>query len=284
MRCVINEIERAFALFKCRYDILLGQGISEKRSLRTNSMNFMTDIMNINKHDMRFAQYKKHFSFQNGALYRLIFSRHADKIKLSKEKFATKNLQKIFTATFQLVPKIGFQTMSLRDLSAETGLSMGGLYSTISYKENIAIIVKDIVGLVCQQLIEKANAEKDPKLALEIMIRGYLYASALLQPWFYFLYFETRSLPLKDQNESKNIELTTVAEVAHFIDEIRAKNSGAGNNKDKQTETASTLIATMVLAMIQERYLKPWKYKKSASTIDEYADQCLSLVYKAIDT
>ncbi len=239
-------------------------------------MNFMSDIMNINKRNMNFAQYKKHFDYQNNTLYTLIFSRHSDKIKLSKEKFATKNLEKIFTATFQLVPKIGFQTMSLRDLSAETGLSMGGLYSTISYKENIAIIVKDVVEQVCQQLIEKANAEKDPKLALEKMIRGYLYASTLLQPWFYFLYFETRSLPLKDQDESKNIELTTVTEIARFIDEM-----GGGSGRGK--EPSSSLIATMILAMIQERYLKPWKYKKPTSTIDEYADQCLSLAYKAID-
>ena len=236
----------------------------------------------ITKRAINFAQYKKQFSYNNShnnnALYTLIFSRHHDKIKLSKEKFAVKNLEKIFTATFQLVPKIGFQTMSLRDLSAETGLSMGGLYSTISYKENIAIIVKDVVELVCQELIEKANAEEDPKLALEIMLRGYLYASTLLQPWFYFLYFETRSLPLENQDESKNIELNTVAVSARLIDEIAKQ-----LKPDNELEPPSTVIATMALAMIQERYLKPWKYKKPATTVDSYADQCLSLVYKAID-
>ena len=217
---------------------------------------------------INFSQYKKQFIYKNKTLYPLIFSRHDDKIKLTKEKFATRNLEKIFNSTFQLVPKIGFQTMSLRDLSSETGLSMGGLYSTISYKENIAIIVKDIVELVCHEIIATAKAEKNPKHALELIIRGYLYASTLLQPWFYFLYFETRSLPLENQEESKNIELTTVTETTRFIDEI-AKQSGH--------EPPSRLIATMILAMIQERYLKPWKYKKPETTIDTYADQCIWL-------
>ncbi|MES9975680.1 MAG: hypothetical protein ABW094_15595, partial [Candidatus Thiodiazotropha sp.] len=83
--------------------------------------------------------------------------------------------------------------MSLRDLLAETGLSMGGVYLTITNKDNIAIIVKDAVTLVCEDIVDKARAESDPVVALEVMVKGYLYASLLLQPWFYFLYFETRS-------------------------------------------------------------------------------------------
>ncbi len=220
-----------------------------------------------------FSDYRKHFTYQGKALYSLLFLRHPDKIKLRKEKFAIRNLQKIFAATFHLVPKIGFPTMSLRDLSAETGLSMGGLYSTISYKENIAIMVKDIVALVCHDLVKEAKAQPNPSLALEYMVRGYLYASTLLQPWFYFLYFETRSLPLKDQEASKNIERFTVDELARLLEQQRAALVGSNING-----VSSDFIATMALAMIQERYLKPWKYKKPAQTIDQYADHCLLLI------
>jgi len=220
-----------------------------------------------------FKAYKKKFPHQGKALYAELFARHPDKIKLSREKFAIRNLQKIFSATFQLVPKIGFPTMSLRDLSAETGLSMGGLYSTISYKENIAIMVKDLVELVCNDLMTQAKAQSDPVVALEVMVRGYLYASTILQPWFYFLYFETRSLPLADQEASKNIERMTVDELAHLIRQLR---------DDKQLTTeppvSAHFIATMTLSMIQERYLKPWKYRKPEQSIDAYAEQCLQLI------
>lgn len=227
-----------------------------------------------------YKAFKKTFPYQGNALYALLFKRHSDKIKLRKEKFAIRNLQKIFTSTFQLVPKIGFPTMSLRDLSAETGLSMGGLYSTISYKENIAIMVKDLVALVCHELVAQAKTQADPKIAMERMIRGYLYAATLLQPWFYFLYFETRSLPLTDQEESKNIERFTVSELSELIQQVGDEQFGI---KEKTAEadileSQAEFIATMQLAMIQERYLKPWKYHNSEQSIDAYAQMCLLLI------
>lgn len=225
------------------------------------------------QHPKSYKQFLKVFPYKDKVLYRTVFERHPDKIKLSKEKFAVNNLEKIFGATFQLVPKIGFQAMSLRDLSSETGLSMGGLYSSISYKENIAIIVKDIVALVCTELVHQANAEEDAKLALEQVIRGYLYTSTALQPWFYFLYFETRSLPLPEQEASKNIELEQVSEMSLLLDKIRNIESTSVSSED---------IATMMLAMIQERYLKPWKYKNPVATIDDYAEHCLALLHRLL--
>lgn len=226
-----------------------------------------------NKPPTSYKQFLKTFPYQDKVLYRTVFERHPDKIKLSKEKFAVNNLQKIFEATFELVPKIGFQAMSLRDLSSETGLSMGGLYSSISYKENIAIIVKDVVALVCTELVDQANADADPQHALEQVIRGYLYTSMALQPWFYFLYFETRSLPLPEQEASKNIELEQVAEMSLLLDKIRNVESTSVSSED---------IATMMLAMIQERYLKPWKYKKPLATIDDYAEHCIALLHRLL--
>ncbi|MFC1363831.1 MAG: hypothetical protein G8D61_09245, partial [gamma proteobacterium symbiont of Ctena orbiculata] len=46
-------------------------------------------------------------------------------------------------------------------------------------------------------------------------------ASLLLQPWFYFLYFETRSLPLDHQNDSKNLERSQVTEIERLISRLR---------------------------------------------------------------
>ncbi len=223
--------------------------------------------------DLSYAGFKSNFTYQGDDLYSLIFQRNRDKIKISTEKFAVKNLRKIFDATFQIVPKIGFQAMSLRDLSTSTGLSMGGLYSSISSKETIAIIVKDVVSIICADVVARSSQQKDPKLALEVLIRGYLYASTLMQPWFYFLYFETKCLPIPDQKASKNIELAQIKELESLISQLTRGYDGCHK---------SDFVATMTLALIQERYLKHWKYKKSAETIDDYADKCLQLIYRAI--
>ena len=220
-----------------------------------------------------YSDFKRNFIYQGDSLFTLIFERNRDKIKISTQKFAVNNLRKIFDATFQIAPKIGFQAMSLRDLSTTTGLSMGGLYSSISNKETIAIIVKDVVSVICTDVVEESRQQEEPKLALEVLIRGYLYASTLMQPWFYFLYFETKSLPVANQKESKNIELTQIKELESLIGQL-AKGSDACHKSD--------FVATMALALIQERYLKHWKYKKAEETIDDYADKCLQLIYRAL--
>ena len=224
-----------------------------------------------------FTDFKASFPYQGDNLYALIFERNRDKIRLSKEKFAIKNLQKIFSATFQMTPKIGFQAMSLRDLSTETGLSMGGLYSSISSKEAIAIMIKDVVALVCAELVEDSREFDDPLQALQSLMRGYLYASTIMQPWFYFLYFETKSLPSADQEGSLKIELIQVKELETLIGKL-IKDTDHCEDACHKAE----FVATMALSLIQERYLKPWKYRNPEETIDAYADKCLQLIYRAI--
>ena len=224
-----------------------------------------------------YDEYRARFEYQGESLYALIFERNREKIKISKEKFAVKNLQKIFDATFQMTPKIGFQAMSLRDLSTATGLSMGGLYSSISSKEAIAVMVKDIVSLICLEIVEESREQEDALSALQTLMRGYIYASTIMQPWFYFLYFETKSLPQADQEGSLKIELIQVKELETLIDRLMPDSETCNDSCHK-----AEFVATMALALIQERYLKPWKYKNPAESVDEYAEKCLQLIYRAI--
>lgn len=219
-----------------------------------------------------YSDFEKNFEYKDERLYSMIFERNREKIKVSKEKFAVRNLQKIFDATFLIAPKTGFQDMSLRDLSAETGLSMGGLYSSISNKESIVVIIKDVVAMVCGEIVEVSNKQENPLDALQTLMRGYLYASTLMQPWFNFLYFETKSLPQLEQEASKNLELDQVATLSAVLKRIEPK---VGIDHD--------FVATMALTLIQERYIKPWKYHNPENTIDQYAEDCLALIYKSID-
>jgi AcrR family transcriptional regulator len=218
---------------------------------------------------LTFADFKKDFEFTEDRLYALLFKRNQELIGVRRERFAVRNIKKIFRATFKLVPKIGFRAMSLRDLLAETGLSMGGIYLTITNKDNIAILVKDAVSLVCEDIVDKARAESNPAAALERLIKGYLYASLILQPWFNFLYFETRSLPPAHQNDSKDIERTQAAELEALIAQLQVR---------PDQSYPADFLANMVLTMVQERYLKPWKYKQPVNTIDQYAENCLKML------
>lgn len=219
-----------------------------------------------------FSDFEKEFEYQGERLYSMIFERNKDDIKISKEKFAVRNLQKIFNATFLISPKIGFEAMSLRDLSAETGLSMGGLYSSIASKDAIAIMVKDVVAVICGEIVEVSLSQENPEDSLRVLLKGYIFASTLMHPWFNFLYFETKSLPQLEQEASKNLELEQVNALTTTLKRLQP-----------ETNIDIDFVSSMALSMIQERYVKPWKYHQPQTSVDQYSEDCLALIYKCID-
>lgn len=221
---------------------------------------------------MKYDQFKSNFAYKGKSVYATLFERHKDCIKTKKQKFAVNNLEKIFKATFKISSKIGFHEMSLRDLCRETGLSMGGIYSCIESKDIIAIFVKDMVQHVFTEIVNTALEEDEPIQALDDIIHHTIYAADILHPWFYFLYFETRCLPKDHQQDSKNIELKMIEKIETLIREIDTGKEGKSHH----------IIATMVLAMIQDRYLKHWKYKSNNKSLDEHADEIVKLVHSAL--
>ena len=223
---------------------------------------------------MKFEDYKANFPYRGKSIYTQLHKLHCDNIKTKKPKFAVNNLEKIFKATFKISSKIGFHEMSLRELCRETGLSMGGIYSCIESKEMIAIMIKDMVKMVSSEIINNALMHDDKSQALKEIVAHHIFATELLQPWFYFLYFETRSLSADHQKDSKTIELKITSTLEELLSEIE------GNHEYDNKKYH--FIATMALSMVQEHYLKHWKYKDSSLTIDNYADETLKLVYAAL--
>ncbi len=200
-----------------------------------------------------YASFLKTFPLQGDHLFSTLFERHSDVVQTEKEKFAVANLNKILDATFDISSKSGFDKMSLRDLSKRAGMSMGAIYSCISKKEDIALMVADIVRLSSESTIKQTKKFETVREQLEQTIRFNLYSTTLLQPWYFFLYFETRTLPIQQQNESKKIETTAIQFFKELID--RGIDSG-----EFQCDEPS-VVANMIVVLIQDWYLKPWKYK-----------------------
>lgn len=221
-----------------------------------------------------FSEYEAHFPYQGDQLFHLLFERNQERIKSKKVEVAAANLKKIFEATFHLSSKIGFHEMSLRDLSRETGLSMGGLYSCLTKKEDIALMVLDIVDIVSKENNEKALAEVNELSGLEMAIKYHLYSSTILQPWFFFLYFETRCLSDEDQAKSKAIELSIINTIEEIIQ--------SGVDKGIFDVNSSYFVAHTILIAIQDWYLKPWKNKAKNIDLEHYSQYLFIMVKKLL--
>lgn len=238
-----------------------------------------------------FDEFLKTFPLQNEELYRTVFERNSNVVQTQKARVAVTNLEKILKATFDVSAESGFDRMSLRDLSRQTGMSMGAIYSCISKKEDIALMVADIVRLSSELTREHAQKSNSPWKQIEQSIRFHLYASTLLQPWYFFLFFETRSLPELQQLESKRIELDAIDSFEQQIN--------AGIEAGEFKADNPHMIANMIVVLLEDWYLKPWKthvlpnsdkHESSASellsnqeqTITHYNQSIIDLVKKLL--
>jgi len=231
-----------------------------------------------------FASFVQTFPLQGENLYTAVFNRNTDIVQTQKARFATANLEKILSATFEVSSFSGFDRMSLRDLSRQTGMSMGAIYSCISKKEDIALMVADIVRLSSELTHQHAMRVDSLWSQIEQSIRFHLYASTLLQPWYFFLYFETRCLPEQQQLESKEIELGAIDAFESLI------NAGVESG-DFHTNDAR-MIANTVVVLLEDWYLKPWKtlmlnhsnsgIEEQERRVNDYSQAIIALVRKLL--
>ena len=231
-----------------------------------------------------FSAFLETFPLQGENLYTAVFNRNTDIVQTQKARFATVNLEKILSATFEVSSFSGFDRMSLRDLSRQTGMSMGAIYSCISKKEDIALMVADIVRLSSELTHQHAMHADSLWSQIEQSIRFHLYASTLLQPWYFFLYFETRCLPEQQQLESKKIELDAIDAFETLIN--------AGVESGEFHTTDARMIANTILVLLEDWYLKPWKtlllnqsddgIQEQEERINNYSQSITALVEKLL--
>jgi AcrR family transcriptional regulator len=185
-------------------------------------------------------------------------------ISVKKEEVAVKNMMRILEAVFALNREKGFETMSLRDLSRKSGLSMGALYSCFPGKEELrAMILRQGAAYTREVILEEAAAFERPAERLARAIETHLYLSEALRPWFYFAYMEASSLSRRERRRAMEDELATER---IFLD-ILMEGVASGDFHCPDVE----LTAALVKAVLQDWYLKRWKFKRRGITVEDYA-------------
>ncbi|MCP4755726.1 MAG: TetR/AcrR family transcriptional regulator [Proteobacteria bacterium] len=220
---------------------------------------------------MNYAQFRQTINISEEDFYREAFFENRETIRIKKEKTAVKNLGRIFEATFVICNKKGFQGMTMRDLCQESGLSMGALYSYFSSKEKLLNTLQ-LVGynLVKRILEECCQEETDTVDRLRTVIQAHLYLSEILQPWFYFSYMEAKNLNRQKRETAKEAELVTENLIADIIEQ--------GQKEKVFKPRDHRLAASVIKAMLQDWYLKRWKYAKRGISVDRYSDFILEFV------
>lgn len=214
-----------------------------------------------------FSQFQQMTPLDGDNIWAYLLERHGSQIGVKRRKPALENLENIFKATFRLANDVGFRAMSLRDLCRETGLSMGGLYGYISGKDQLAEMIEDVVRHATTEMPRLFAHIGAPLDRLEALIRASIYLSEVLQPWFYFVYMDSRVLQPQQRNVAKESELYVQTVLAELIAQITPRPPGS-----------EQLLAAHIMALFQDWYVKRWKYRAAGVTADQFADSAVLLM------
>lgn len=219
-----------------------------------------------------FDKFKKKNTLSVEAICRDFFNNSQGSLKIKKEAVVVKNLENILNTTLRLSSEIGFPAMTLRDLSRESGLSMGALYNYFSSKDDLLRIIHTYGMQTVEAVLAKAvEGETDTHAKLRNIIRAHLYLSEIMQQWFNFFFMETKNLKQEDRKIPTESELYTEQVIAGILDE--------GNRSGIYAVKDPLLTAAMIKALLQDWYLKRWKYARRKVSIDSY----LAFILEAIE-
>jgi AcrR family transcriptional regulator len=249
--------------------------------VESENINLVAPAFSLWPHDTSIDAFRQVWVLEGEPLWERVFSVHHQRMQIKNGKTALKNLQKIFTCTFRLANSQGFHSMSLRDLSRETEISMGGLYAYIGSKSDLASAIEAVVRQTIDDVMaDLATHNLDPHQRLKAMIHADLYMNDIMHPWYYFCFIEAKGLDKAQREEAMQMEFR----FDQRLQEIFEEGIKAGVFKYKGN---TALLAAATTAMLQQWYLKRWKFHTLQTDIAHYAEfivgnLCDSLNYKTV--
>jgi hypothetical protein len=88
-----------------------------------------------------------------------------------------------------------------------------------------------------------------------------------LQPWFYFVFMDSRVLQAQHRHTAKASELYVQSLFADVIARIPGRPPGSAD-----------LVAAHIMATFQDWYVKRWKYRAANVTPDMFADSAVRMM------
>lgn len=215
------------------------------------------------------------------ALCARILDRHAATIRVKKPAVAIANLARIVETTLTLANRKGFHSTSLRDLTEQSGLSMGALYAYFDSKDTLLMmILGQVVGVVEEVLGHPPDGlANDPAGRLRWLLRTHLFLTETMHPWFVFAYMEAKSFPKEGRDLAVSSEMMTEGMIADALADGVAR--GLFAVPDGMMDDV-TMAAALIKPMLQDWYVKRAKHRRRGITPDLYAEQLIAFVEAAV--
>lgn len=218
-----------------------------------------------------YESFRAGLSLSHADIYGALLQQNRAHIRIKKPAVAIQGLSSIVEATLRLAGSKGFHAMSLRDLCAESGFSIGGIYAYIKNKDDLIHLIQDYGFLLTRKtLLARTQAAAPGTERLRTAIRTHLFLSEMMPDWFSFSFMEARNLPPAERR--KAVQAARAIEDIFFDILQEGMDSGAFRPADAR------LLASLAKALMQDWYLKRGKYRRQAVDVDTYARSVCGLL------
>ncbi len=185
-----------------------------------------------------------------------------------------KRQEQIFNAAVTLFQKKGYHVTGLRELSRESGMSLGNLYNYINTKEDVLSIVhQKTAEKVLQAIDEKTSNVTDPVEKLTEMIEIELSTMNKYADLILLLYQEGHALNKKSIRYLLSQEQKHIQRFQKVLEDGMAKGVFRPCN--------SIVMSNLIKMMIDSWVLKRWSFRGKAS-LKEMRKSIIGLVQDGI--
>lgn len=220
-----------------------------------------------------YEAFRVQLSLSKDEICRELYRQNTAMIRIKKENVAVRNLVKIVDSTLKLANSKGFNAMTLRDLCADSGLSMGGLYAYIKNKDDLIHLIQNHGFIMTRRtLLARIAPETEAHGKLFAAVSAHLYLSELMRSWFYFSFMEAKSLPASEKEDAVAIE----REIDEIFHQILVEGVQGGAFRVVETRA----LSAMIKALLQDWYLKRRKYRDNQISVEHYAELVQDLLQR----
>ncbi|MDH5433015.1 MAG: TetR/AcrR family transcriptional regulator [Gammaproteobacteria bacterium] len=214
-----------------------------------------------------YALFQSSFPMLDKQLWSAFYQLNQDKINVKNDKIAVEKLQNIILTTFKLASQHGFASMSLRELSQKTGISMGGLYNYIGSKHQLAQMINEFLPYAFFTCLEPFNQQSSSNIdKLLTLVRTHLFVSQSMKDWFFFAFMEAKHVDKDVRAIVKSNESET--EQMLFATLNQANQSG----EISLDEHEIVLMAMMIKGLLQNWYIKHYRYRQAKISCEQYSE------------
>ncbi|CAD0187254.1 HTH-type transcriptional regulator BetI [Ruegeria sp. THAF57] len=209
------------------------------------------------------------------ALCRSMLERNSDTISIRNPEVAIKKLVVIIETALEISNRKGFHAMSLRELSKEAGISMGGLYAYFDSKTTLLNMILSQVATSVHDVLKNApeDVTKDPITHLRWLISAHIHLTEDMVSWFAFCFMEAKSFPETERQMAIESSIFTEQVFADVINRAVAQNL--------LRPDVSPLLPSLIKPLLQDWYVKRSKYRKRGISVKTYVQTVQDFVLAA---